>query len=300
MAEEELKDEQWTPVQDDNDEAEAADFLDIVDDDADVDAEAAAKERDEEIPEHDAVQRRIDAITRSRGESDRRAEAAENELHTLKQRLEHLESGVGQRNENDFNERYATVKSELMIATEDGDSARQVELMEKMTDMQASRRVGELARAARARTNESAESMAKTEGARQEAPQAAYNWWGRNRWFNTTDKRLESDYARALDAELEHEGFDKNSQEYYNELDNRLQKKFPALYSSSDSGKEEPKPKPPTAPSSGNTGGKPKPSKDGRIRLTREELNMAKELGLSTEAELREYEKEVRKARSSV
>ena len=53
------------------------------------------------------------------------------------------------------------------------------------------------------------------------------------------------------------------------------------------------KAKPPTSPSGGKKRVSKQSSKDGRIQLTRDQLSMARELGLTTEAQLKAYAKEI-------
>ena len=277
--------EVWEPQEDEN---QSEEFLELIDEDEELkDSEEPAPEPEAKPDEHDAVQKRIDAITRQRGEADRRAEAAESELGELQARIEQLESGVGQRNVADFDEKYEDVKSRLHTATEEGDTAAQVDLMEKMTDMRSAKRLHEMAKRQRSQPQQTQPTVAPEQS---DAPQAAYDWWNRNTWFNTAENTAESAYARALDVKLEEEGLDKNSQEYYNELDKRLQKSFPHLYTNTE-GVVKPA-KPPTISSQGS-GRQGKPPKDGRIRLTKEELSMAKEFGLETEEELRVYEAQI-------
>lgn len=129
--------------------------------------------------------------------------------------------------------------------------------------------------------------------AQESPPQEAMRWWNKNRWFNNPDHVSESATARKIDEQLDAEGWDKESPDYYKELDNRLQKQFPELYSTSS------KPKPPIAPTKGTGSGGPnkQPSNDGRLRFTKQELAMAKALGITTEEGLREYAREIQTRR---
>lgn len=52
----------------------------------------------------------------------------------------------------------------------------------------------------------------------------AANWMERNSWFNPDGKDLDSKIAKQVDETLTSEGWDPNSTEYWEELDNRLQK----------------------------------------------------------------------------
>lgn len=52
----------------------------------------------------------------------------------------------------------------------------------------------------------------------------AANWMERNSWFNPDGKDLDSKVAKQVDEQLTSEGWDPNSTEYWEELDNRLQR----------------------------------------------------------------------------
>jgi hypothetical protein len=49
-------------------------------------------------------------------------------------------------------------------------------------------------------------------------------WMERNSWFNPDGKDLDSKVAKQVDEQLTSEGWDPNSSEYWEELDNRLQR----------------------------------------------------------------------------
>jgi hypothetical protein len=52
----------------------------------------------------------------------------------------------------------------------------------------------------------------------------AADWMERNSWFNPEGKDLDSRIAKQVDETLTAEGWDPNSTEYWEELDNRLQR----------------------------------------------------------------------------
>ena len=52
----------------------------------------------------------------------------------------------------------------------------------------------------------------------------AANWMERNSWFNPDGKDLDSKVAKQVDEQLTADGWDPNSPDYWDELDNRLQK----------------------------------------------------------------------------
>jgi len=62
-----------------------------------------------------------------------------------------------------------------------------------------------------------------------DTPPKATAWWDKNPWFNHPDFLLESQAARAIDILLEIEGYDKNSDIYYELLDQRLRALLPTF-----------------------------------------------------------------------
>ena len=266
-------------------------FIDIVDEEGNVsDSDSKQdqeqdQDQDQELEEKETRRdRRINKLTAQRREEERSRLSTELENKELKERLSRLENNSNQQRIDSFKHEYESVKARLYDAAEEGNTSLQVELTEKIADMRAAARIADSQR-------QSAPAGQETPQYQQEEnqpPKEALKWWNNNRWFNSKDHSGESAFARAVDAELEGEGFDKEDPEYYKELDNRLQKRFPELYTNSK--------KPSTVPSphKGRSNVRGSSSqKDGRIRLTKVQLDMARSLGINTEAGLREYAKEI-------
>ena len=77
------------------------------------------------------------------------------------------------------------------------------------------------------------------------------------------------------------EGYDPNSDEYFETIDRTMRSKFPEYFGDEEVSTEEPVTKSPpvvTAPSSRNNGAKPR-----KVKLTRTQLSLAKRLGLTPE-----------------
>ena len=252
------------------------------DDDKDLDPEPKEKDTSR-------TQKRIDKLTAQRRESERREAAANVQLNHLTNEMNTLKQGQGRQTADEFQNKYNQIKKDLYTAAEEGDTQRQVDLTEQMADMRATARIS----AEQKRTQENYVLQQQNNQQQQAVPpQEAQNWWTRNNWFNGAGHAAESAYAKEVDYALEDEGFDKEEPEYYEELDKRLQSRFPELYSNDDKPKAKPKARPATAPTGGQRQGGGAP-KDGRIRLTRDELRVAQELGLTTEVQLRDYAKEI-------
>ena len=120
-------------------------------------------------------------------------------------------------------------------------------------------------------------------------------WWQANNWFNAQGFERETAAARSIDVQLDLEGYDKNSDEYYHTLNNRLQKMFPELSSGASPSKKRTKSRPPVAPTTGGSSS----YKGNRVRMTQEQLRMARELGINDERGLKKYEAEIRRQQRS-
>ena len=237
--------------------------------------EATPKEEDEDYSQR--VQRRINKLVQQRKESDAKAEEKEQELNALKQRLERLEQGETQKAQKQFEDRYVSVKQEMQKAIEEGDTGKQVEYAEQLADIRAAMKVAELQR---------------QQSVQPSAPKKAMDWCVNNQLFNSPGYERETAAARSIDVQLDLEGYDKESDQYYETLNNRLQKIFPELISKPDMPvKTRPKSSQTiVAPSAGGS------TKTGnRVKMTKEQLRMAREIGLTTPEQIKAYAVELKK-----
>ena len=249
--------------------------------------EATPKE-DEDYSQR--VQRRINKLVQQRKESDAKAEEKEQELNALKQRLERLEQGETQKAQKQFEDRYVSVKQEMQKAIEEGDTGKQVEYAEQLADIRAAMKVAELQR--QQVIQQKTQSPTVGRAAQPSAPKKAMDWWGKNQWFNSPGYERETAAARSIDVQLDLEGYDKESDQYYETLNNRLQKIFPELISKPDMPvKTRPKSSQTiVAPSAGGS------TKTGnRVKMTKEQLRMAREIGLTTPEQIKAYAEEIKK-----
>ena len=245
----------------------------------------------EEDPEYgQKVQKRIKKLIDQRRDAELEAKNAQEQMAQLQSRLDRLEQGSQHRAENEFNTRYEQTKAALTKAVEEGDTKSQVDFSEQLADMRAAMRVAELQK--QVQTQQAASpTVGRAEQSAAPAPEKAMLWWERNRWFNSSGFDRETAAARAIDVQLDIEGYDKNSDEYYQMLDNRLQKVFPELKSEGEPVKPKVKSRSPVAPTAGGTN---KAYKGNRVRLTKDQLAMARELGITDEGSLKKYEREIR------
>lgn len=269
---------------DDSNEAERSQEEDKTEvQDSDSDAEYGQK-----------VQSRIKKLVDQRREAEVQTAQAQEQMAQLQARLDRLEQGNNHRAENEFHQRYEQTKAALAKSVEEGDTQAQLEFTEQMADMRAAMRIAEMRRQ-EAQTQQVSPTVGRAQQmAQQPAPPKAMDWWQKNRWFNSPGFERETAAARAIDVQLDLEGHDKNSDDYYELLNNRLLNVFPELNSESEQSKPRPKSRAPVAPTAGGSG----TYKGNRVRMTQDQLRMARELGINDEKSLKRYAAEIKQQRS--
>ena len=243
------------------------------------------------------VQTRINKLTEQRRAAELESKKHQNETAQLKARLERLEKGnVNQQEvqaQNEFQKRYNLTKQALHKAVEEGDTDAQVNFSEQIADMRAAVRVQQMEKQMRAQRAYSPTVGRAQQASANPAPQKAMSWWEGNKWFNSSGYERETAAARAIDVQLDLEGYDKNSDEYYSMLNSRLQKVFPEVISSNDQSRRV-KSRQTVAPTAGGS-----PYRGNRVRMTQDQLRMARELGINDEAGLKKYASEIQKSQRS-
>ena len=259
--------------------------------------EQKAEEPQQEEPEYgEKVQKRIKKLVDQRRDAELQTAQANEQVAQLTARLERLEQGNTSRVENEFNQRYAQTKQALAKAVEEGDTQAQLNFTEQLADMRAAMRIAEMQRQQQASQAVSPTVGRAQQVAQQPAPKKAMDWWEKNRWFNAAGFERETAAARAIDVQLDLEGHNKESDEYYELLNNRLQKVFPELKSGSEEpSKPRAKSRQPVSPTAGGS-----PSyKGNRVRMTQDQLRMARELGINDDKGLKQYAAEIQRQQRS-
>ena len=279
-------------------QAEPEEFqIEITDDPQEEVDDIVEEENKKDDPEYgEKVQKRIQKLVAQRREAEVQSRQIQEQNAQLAARLERLEKGSQQSSENAFNQRYAQTKEALKKAIEEGDTDAQLDFSEQIADYRAAMRVSEMQRNQRAQQETASPTVGRAQQAAQNpAPQKAMQWWEKNNWFNGQGYERETAAARAIDVQLDIEGFDKDSDDYYDQLNNRLHNVFPELVSKTSPSKPRIKSRSPVAPS---TGGSPN-YKGNRVRLTKQQLSAAREVGITTEDGLKRYASEIRKLERS-
>ena len=240
-----------------------------------------------------ATQSRINRLTKKMREAERRENEALNyakqvqaEANSLKQRMSSLDNSYVNEYTTRVETQLAQTEKEMARAMELGDTQAAVEAQRKLTSLSI-----ENDRASQAKMQQERQKEAASQQPQQQAqPQQqqmrrpdrkAEDWAEKNEWLGQDEAMTFA--AFGIHKKLvEEEGFDPQSDDYYNELDQRISEKFrtPANNTSR-------RPAQTVAGVSRSTSGR---STGKKVRLTPSQVAIAKKLGVP----LSEYAKYVK------
>ena len=241
------------------------------------------------------TQKRIDRLTKKMREAERREQEAVNyakqvqhESQGLKTRMANLDTNYVNEYTNRVNTQMSQVEANLARAIEMGDSQATVEAQRNMTSLAIQQDRANQAKTQQDRYRQQQAAAAQHQ-AQQPMPaqqprrpdQKAERWALRNSWFGQDEAMTYA--AFGIHKKLvEDEGFDPQSEDYYNELDHRIADKFNTGANSSNKRPAQTVVGASRTPSGRNSGRK--------VRLTPSQVAIAKKLGVPLE----EYAKYVK------
>ena len=256
-----------------------------------------AQEQSEEMDQYsDKVKKRIDKLTFKVREAEREREAALQYAQSVQQQLNESKKKTydidkGYMSESEVRNKMASdlAKENLIRAREAGDYTKEEEARQALTklDLEAER-----IRVTKQKKEQEYEAFQKEMESQPQAQipqqnlrqpsQKALDWAAENTWFQK-DQDM-TDYAQRIHRGLVAEGFDTESDNYYNELTQRVKLKFPESFNDSDQTTRSAKIAQPVASAnrSATTGRK-------SVRLSPSQVKIAHKLGVP----LSEYAKYV-------
>jgi len=257
--------------------------------------ETKAKVKEEPAPIEDNLQdvsenvkKRIDKLTRRYREAERREKAALDFAKGLQKKMSDVESTAILNDKNytaEFESRVDSqreqVKQNLKKAIEENDADKIMDLNDQLTQLSVEKEKARLKK-------QQFEAEEKEKKVIEQAPQQpvqqaeqppspkAKEWAEENTWFG--NDQVMTDAAFSIHQQLVTEGFDAESDDYYNEVNKRIRDYFPQKFAT------EQKPVQ-TVASAGR-------KQQGRksVKLTRSQVAIAKKLGVPLE----EYAKHVK------
>jgi len=259
------------------------------------DASLAASSDDNFDKAENATQKRIDRLTKKMREAERQREEAiryaqnvQAEASSLKQRMDHLDNSYVKEYSSRVETQIAAAESDLAVAIEIGDTAGVVEAQRKITRLAIENDRAEQARAQQDRYSKAAaaQQRAQVEQPMPSQPKMpdpkAQRWASRNEWFGEDEAMTYAAFGIHKKL-IENEGFDPQSDEYYNELDKRMVEEFPHKLNGGSR-----RPAQTVASVSRSSSGR---SSGKKVRLTPSQVAIAKKLGVPLE-EYAKYVKE--------
>ena len=256
--------------------------------------------KDEELEEYSAsVKRRIDKLTRKMRGAERREQAA---IEYAKKVQEEIKTIKTDKKESDVNyvstlsthleSRLKSAQDNLKNAISGGDVDKQVQYQREIAEL-----TGQEDRVKREKTRlekqvEQKETSAsippETPASDVKPPPSpkAVAWADKNPWFGEDQVMTYAAYGIHQKL-IGDEGFDSNSDEYYEEIDKRMKKEFPHKFKSDTNEVQVSNSKPVQTVASAN-----RTTKTGRrtVKLTPSQVAIAKKLGVPLE----EYAKHVK------
>ena len=245
------------------------------------------------------VQSRIDKLTKKLRESERREQAAiqfaqgvQSEQQKLQGKVKSLDSGYLTEFSTRVEAETAETKKALKAALDAGDIDQQVDANQKLARLAIEHERVKATQAQRERLKKEMEARGIDPNQPQmpqqpvQRPQQtppppdpkAEDWASKNTWFGEDEPMTLTSFS--IHRKLMEEGFDPQSDMYYNEIDKRMKDTFPHKFEQSST--------PTQTVASANRGGPIR--RKGTVRLTPSQVAISKKLGVP----LSEYAKYVK------
>jgi hypothetical protein len=253
----------------------------------------ASSEKDDVETQSETVRKRIDKLTYRLREAERREQAAleyakglKTEVDTVRQRSDLLDQTLV----SEFDQRlqvqdsYAKDKLKQAIDMNDVDGQIEAQRMLASLAVENERLRVQKTRREQARQNPPAQTPAYVPPAPSVQPDPkAQAWADRNEWFGTDEVMTLTafNFHKKL---VENEGYDPSGEDYYRELDRRIQTEFPHKFKAAAPRKAAP------SPVASARGTSSSPSRR-QISLSPSQVAIAKRLGVSLEEYARQTQK---------
>ena len=250
--------------------------------------------------EHDQVsknvQKRIDRLTKKMREAERReqdaikyAQGVQKEAQELKNKLQTVDDGYMNEYGNRLEIEQKQVEAELKQAMASNDADAVIEKQRKLAQLAVSAETynkAQRAQQARQQQVQPQQAQAQPQPQPQVQPQQAQpaeqppdpkaeEWASKNDWFGKDEAMTFAAFG-IHKGMVENEGFDPQSDDYYDELDSRIRAKFPQEFNNG-SGKK------PVQNVAGNSRSRSRGRKT-QVKLTQSQVAIANKLGVPLEA----------------
>ena len=265
---------------------------------AEVTSDVETEQDNEQEQTVSESKKRIDRLTKKMREAERREQAAidyakkvKQEADSLKGRLKTLDQGYVTEYSQRVDSELASAEASLRQAMNSGDTDATIEAQKKLSELSVAK---ERVRLAKAQQPEEEKGQEVAQEVQQPQPQPqpqqkpdpkAEDWAKENEWFGQDDAMTYAAFGIHKKL-IEEEGFDPRTDEYYNELDERMRTEFPHKLGNNGNGSRRPAQNVASVTRTAKGAGRKR-----RVKLSSSQVAMANKLGVPLE-EYAKYVKE--------
>ena len=244
--------------------------------------------------------KRIDRLTKKMREAERREQAAidyakkiKAEADNLKGRLKTLDQGYVTEYSQRVDSELASAEASLRQAMNSGDTDATIEAQKKLSELSVAKERVRLAKAQQPEEEKGEEVAQQTQQPAPVQPQQpqqqpdpkAEDWAKNNEWFGQDEAMTYAAFGIHKKL-IEEEGFDPRTDEYYTELDRRMETEFPHKLGTNGNGSRRPAQNVASVTRTAKGTGRKR-----RVKLSSSQVAMANKLGVPLE-EYAKYVKE--------
>ena len=244
--------------------------------------------------------KRIDRLTKKMREAERREQAAidyakkiKAEADSLKGRLKTLDQGYVTEYSQRVDSELQAAEASLRQAMNSGDTDATIEAQKKLSELSVAKERVRLAKAQQPEEEKGEEVAQQTQQPAQAQPQQpqqqpdpkAEDWAKNNEWFGQDEAMTYAAFGIHKKL-IEEEGFDPRTDEYYTELDKRMETEFPHKLGTNGNGSRRPAQNVASVTRTAKGTGRKR-----RVKLSSSQVAMANKLGVPLE-EYAKYVKE--------
>ena len=287
------KKEEWNEIEVPNEEQKEVEYEIEEEEEVETKPEPEPEEKKEEEPELEGIEtkgaeKRIRQLIRQRKERDEQITALIQKNEALSGSLRTKDKEVNQVNKLclDASEKQLTDKLELartvyMEAFEEGEKEKLLKAQEMLNEAQSDLKAVSSAK----RSYEEVEEVAPVQPQPQYQPPPqsttdprAEEWASKNSWFGQDN--IKTAAALAIDAELKSEGYDPTDNDFYQEIDKRINKAFSQNTEETTERVQESSSKPAQVVSGSS---RSSPSSAGKVKLSKEDVRLAQKWNIPLE-----------------
>lgn len=189
------------------------------------------KRLDREIRVRRVAQAQLAEVTQKAQQVVQYAQTRDQEIASLRQQFTELQGHYADTLESSLTDKIQMKTQALKRARADGEDDKELALQSELDDMRYKlRQIKDVKATLTTQRPAQAQPQPQPQQRQGQVFPLAKKWLDSNKgWFGSQNFAVERAGVMVLDAQVAAEGYDKNSAEYYRELDRRIDEKYPSL-----------------------------------------------------------------------